>query len=287
MDKLAYDLTQMCRRNRDGSATTQYQRSRNLRQISQELKQAGYRDMRARSLKPKHIEALVSSWRARDVGADRQKNLMSAVRWWAEKQGKASLVPSNDDLGIERRQTIPEISRAQTLDQEQVAAIPDEHVRASLELQRTFGLRREESIKIQPARADCGNTLEIHRTWAKGNRPRTLPIQTAEQRAALDNAYRVAGRGSLIPSNLSYAQQLARYNSSLDKVGLSKMHGLRHAYAQTRYQGLTGRPAPVAGGLSSKQLTPEQQNDDRQARLTISEELGHVRESITATYLGR
>jgi hypothetical protein len=50
---------------------------------------------------------------------------------------------------------------------------------------------------------------------------------------------------------------------------------------------LTGWKAPAAGGPTSKQLSPEQKTIDRQARLTISRELGHEREQITAVYLGQ
>jgi aminoglycoside phosphotransferase (APT) family kinase protein len=54
-----------------------------------------------------------------------------------------------------------------------------------------------------------------------------------------------------------------------------------------RYRELTGWAAPAAGGPRSKDLTPEQRELDREARLTISAELGHEREQITAVYLGR
>ncbi|MBF4370531.1 integrase, partial [Vibrio anguillarum] len=64
-------------------------------------------------------------------------------------------------------------------------------------------------------------------------------------------------------------------------------HGLRHEYAQARYLELTGWRSPKAGGLSSRELTPEQKAVDREARLTISKELGHEREAITVAYLGR
>jgi len=60
----------------------------------------------------------------------------------------------------------------------------------------------------------------------------------------------------------------------------------RHAYVQDRYEKLTGWKAPVAGGPKAKTLTPEQRETDRQARLTISRELGHEREQITAAYCG-
>ena len=48
-----------------------------------------------------------------------------------------------------------------------------------------------------------------------------------------------------------------------------------------------GWKAPATGGPDSKSLTPEQRAVDRLAWLTISQELGHEREAVTATYLGR
>lgn len=58
-----------------------------------------------------------------------------------------------------------------------------------------------------------------------------------------------------------------------------------HAYAQARYAELTGWKAPAAGESTPEQLSPEQKRIDREARLTISRELGHEREQITAVYL--
>ena len=103
----------------------------------------------------------------------------------------------------------------------------------------------------------------------------------------LDRAHELAGKGSLIPSNRNYRQQLRIYEGHTLRAGLSKMHGLRHAYAQQRYEELTGWKSPAAGGPSSKSLTREQEDQNHQARLIISHELGHEREQITAVYLGR
>jgi hypothetical protein len=65
------------------------------------------------------------------------------------------------------------------------------------------------------------------------------------------------------------------------------MHGLRHQYAQARYEEITGWKAPAAGGPSTKMLTPEQGLQDSHAGQTISYELGHERRQVTAIYLGR
>ena len=58
-------------------------------------------------------------------------------------------------------------------------------------------------------------------------------------------------------------------------------HGLRHGYANDRYQQLAGQPSPVRSGTTSDPDT------DQAARLEVAEELGHSRESVTTHYLGR
>ena len=71
---------------------------------------------------------------------------------------------------------------------------------------------------------------------------------------------------------------LVLYEKSTADAGMSKLHGLRHEYAQRRYHELTGWLAPVAGGPAARDLTTEQKVLDRSVRLLISEELGHSRE---------
>ena len=113
-----------------------------------------------------------------------------------------------------------------------------------------------------------------------------MPITTTEQRDALQAAHHLAGTGSLIPANKTYIQQQHVYDGQCKAAGLSHMHGLRHQYAQNRYETLTGRPPPTAGGPITE-LSPTQRIEDRHARQTIiSRELGHERVQITAIYLG-
>ncbi len=157
----------------------------------------------------------------------------------------------------------------------------------SLELQQAFGLRREEAIKLSPSYADRGDRLVLKDSWTKGGKAREIPVRTPEQREVLDRAHRLAGRGSLIPPAKSYRQQLRIYERHTANAGLSKLHGLRHAYAQRRYQELTGWQAPAAGGPRAETLAAEQRALDRQARLVVSQELGHDREQVTAVYLAR
>lgn len=98
---------------------------------------------------------------------------------------------------------------------------------------------------------------------------------------------RRSSRNSLIPNAMRYVEQLKRFETQCNKVGIHHVHGLRHHYAQERYRELTGWECPANGGPKSKALTPEQKLIDREARLTISGELGHEREQVTAQYVGR
>jgi hypothetical protein len=285
---LEYELKGICRRNRDGSRMTQAQREQRLRLAARALHDLGYRNMHASSLKPKHVQALVNQWREQDLSAGTIKNRLADLRWWAEKVGKSAVVANdNTYYGIEQRVFVADRSKAQTLQPEQLELVRDEHARMSLRLQAAFGLRREEAIKFQPSYADQGEHLRLKASWCKGGRAREIPIRTPEQRALLRECQQLAGTGSLIPADRTYIQQRRIYERHAARAGLSKLHGLRHAYAQARYRELTGSDAPACGGPSSRQLTPHQRELDRRARLAISHELGHEREQITGVYLGR
>lgn len=285
---LNYQLKQLCRRNRDGSFTTQRDRERLLTQMADQLHGLGYRHMSAQSLKPKHIESLVKNWQGTGLSAGAMKNRLAAVRWWAEKVNRQNVVArSNDHYGIPNRQFVTNLSKARTVSAHDLDKVRDPRVRMSLELQQVFGLRREEAIKFMPDYADRGDHIVLKESWTKGGKARVIPIRTEAQRAVLNRTHGLAGKGSLIPSAKNYRQQLRVYEADTSRAGLSKMHGLRHAYAQQRYQELTGWPAPAAGGPTTKTLMPEQKQIDQQARLTISLELGHERPQIVAVYLGK
>jgi integrase len=287
MRDLNYQLKQLCRHCREGAYGTQNKRERILTLMANQLHALGYRGMTTRSLKPKHVEALVKLWFDQGLSSGTLKNRMAAIRWWAQKVDKQNVVArSNEHYGIPDRRFVTNASKAKTVTRAELDKVRDEHVRMSLELQQAFGLRREEAIKFQPSFADRGDHLVLKASWTKGGRERTIPIHTEAQRDVLNRARRLAGLGSLIPSNRNYVQQLRVYEGNTLRAGLSQMHGLRHAYAQHRYEELTGWRAPAAGGPKAKTLTPEQRKTDRQARLTISRELGHERASITAAYCG-
>ena len=277
----------ICRGNRDGSYATQRDRERQLTLIANQLHALGFRQLRAKNLKPKHIEALVEHWKQQQLSTGTIKNRMSCLRWWAEKINKRNVIArDNSHYGIETRTYAAMRNKGTNLAASALEGIKDQFVRLALELQRLFGLRREEAIKFQVGYADHGDRIRLKSSWTKGGKARDVPVRTHEQRDLLDRVRDAAGRGSLIPPHLRYVDQLRIYERQTANAGLSKLHGLRHQYAQDRYFELTGWHSPVAGGPSRKDLAPEQRDADRDARLIISHELGHERIGITNVYLG-
>ena len=288
MRRLNYELKQLGQRNHDGSYVTQVNRAYMLSLMANQLYDLGYKHLHAADLKGRHANALVRHWSAEGLAPGTVKNRLSALRWWAEKIGRPWVLEADNTVyGVPARRTVAATSKARVLEADKLAAIRDPYVRLSLELQRAFGLRREEGVKIKPRQADHGDRLVLQGSWAKGGRPREVPIRTAAQREVLERAKALARAGAMIPPTRRYAEQRRVYERETARVGLSKMHGLRHAYAQERFAELAGFAAPAAGGPTRALLTPEQREIDAEVRLIITTELGHAREEITRMYLGR
>jgi hypothetical protein len=256
--------------------------------IANQLQTLGFRRMQPISIKPKHVDALLADWREQGISIGTLKNRLSALRWWAKKVNKPSIIARDNGVyGIGKRECVAKESKAQDLDDKKLSLISDQYVRLSLRLQTAFGLRREESIKFNPSYAMQGDHIRLKSSWTKGGRARMVLIRNDKQRQLLEEVKDLAKGGSLIPAQLNYVQQLHRYERQLRNAGMSKLHGLRHAYAQQRYLELTGWKAPVAGGPASGSLTTDQRTLDKKARAVISQELGHNREAISAVYLGQ
>ena len=104
---------------------------------------------------------------------------MGVLRWMYEKVNKSwMLAQRNADYGIDNRRYQTNVNKARELTPEQLAGIKSEHVRLSVEMQRAFGLRREEAMKVRVAWGDRGSYLKLEGSWTKGGRERSIPIRT-------------------------------------------------------------------------------------------------------------
>nr|EEE1923733.1 integrase [Salmonella enterica subsp. diarizonae] len=293
MNKLNYELKNLCKRNHDGAFVTQKNRHNGLQLMADQLQAVGFhtRIMSVHDLKGRHVNRLVSLWKQQALSDATIKNRLAMLRWWAEKIGNPGAVKTSEEYGIGRRHLVTNESKAETLAGKDLSTISP-WVALSLRLQEAFGLGREESMKFRVSWAlkgqspDSISAISLKPSWTKGGRPRSIPVLTQEQRQLLAEVRQLTGSGSLIPPDRSYREHLRVFERETASVGTGHTHGLRHAYAQRRYEELSGRKPPVLGGRSRRTMRREERRRDDKIRQQISEELGHSRISVTSIYLG-
>jgi len=128
-------------------------------------------------------------------------------------------------------------------------------------------------------------------------------IQTiADQgRKAIAYAQSIAPKGNTMPRGMTERQWSGFFYRTLKNHGITKdqsgasAHGLRHSYAQQRYEQLAGFVPPVKFASTTKFQSHAEQAagaewriQDRDARLIIKSELGHGldRDDVVSQYLG-
>ena len=254
--------------------------------------------VRPRNLSDRHIRFMVRRWVARGLEPGTIQLYLSYLRNFAEWIGHRGMVLSPadyvDDPALVKRSYAAVEDKswsAHDVNPEtkiaEVAAF-DRFVGCQLLMAARYDMRVKEAVMCIPHAAEIDGQLEIKR-GTKGGRPRFVPIDTPEKRAALEAAKcAVESRSAnLGRPGKSLKQNLARIRYVMKKFGITKAdlgitaHGLRHEYANDRYQQFAGAPSPVRGG------PPIAREVDRAARLRLAEELGHSRENITAAYCGK
>ncbi|WP_429886456.1 integrase domain-containing protein [Geoalkalibacter halelectricus] len=115
---------------------------------------------------------------------------------------------------------------------------------------------------------------------------RWVPVTPTLLKALIFSSKVQGGRSCLVPATKTLIQFSDSVHHQWDKarttLAIGKIHDLRAAYACDRYAEITGHPAPVLNGGTVVAST----SADLQARLIISNELGHRRVDILAAYIG-
>jgi len=180
-----------------------------------------------------------------------------------------------------------------------------EALRLQIELQRDAGLRFKESALFNGHELHRDGSLDIEK-GTKGGQLRTLQATYSIKelvKYVKDFRKEYGLSKSLIPDQYDFKQwRDFAYNTAKafnnGNNASYNFHGNRHNYAQQRYQNLTNTLPPVKSGHTKEQqlkyiadknnLTVEQAKElDINARMLISEELGHHRIDITNYYLGK
>lgn len=126
-------------------------------------------------------------------------------------------------------------------------------------------------------------------TKGKGGRARWVPVETAQQRAAVDLARSQATSHDAHMGDpaLSLKRNLGRLDYALRKFGITKKlagttgHGSRHGRFNDKFEDVTGVPSPVRGG------DPVPADLDRKARLIVAALAGHSRLKASSAYVGK
>lgn len=289
-----YSIHNMVRQLNIRSYTTAADMRLMLVRCIKDLHQLGFKVGHIKGIKERHVHALIEHWKSQDKNPATIKNYMAKLRSMAKYLETPDIIKAdNSAYGIRERSYAPTINKAITsID---LTTCEDAYIKLSLESQALFGFRREESLKFTLSEALRHNHLVIQPSWTKGGVGRIIGIQTEEQRLWLARVNQLVMPGqSLIPPKKTYREQLGHYKTITARMGLNNLHGLRHAYAQRRYQELTahfdinkkGLLPPIAGGKPYRELSQIEKDWDRRARHIIVRELGHSRLNITKIYIG-
>nr|WP_256590355.1 integrase domain-containing protein [Pseudomonas sp. DP16D-R1] len=234
--------------------------------------------------------------------ATAQNRLSSVNRTMAALRGDQYVKVPSPSKALGMRRTNVRLSVPQGQDREQVKRIVDvlcEHqmprAAAIAQLVRATGMRLREAILADLPRlkreSEQYGKINIQ-DGTKGGRsgasaPRWITVDD-HIRDALRFAEQVSTDGSrnlLAPdeSYLGFQQGIVRFaRDILHKHNLKGFHELRAAYACERYEQITHHPAPVNGGRCY-QLD---RRLDKNARVQISDELGHGRIDVVSAYIG-
>jgi integrase len=267
------------------SNATKADRRQILSQTIRDLHNEGYKIEEVRHFGLRHAQALARLWESRDYSASTLQKRFSVLAVFCRWIGKPGMPGDPREL-LKEPTRYDRVYHArwdkswegQGVEVNEVLArvqAKDPVVVLQLRLEYAFGLRTQEAMLLRPHLAEQGEWLEVN--WGtKGGRPRRVPLETASQRELLEAAKRLVPHrhSSTIPARYTLKAWKHHYYYVLRCCGITRRegivaHGLRHGYANQRYEMLAGQPSPVRGGKSG-QLSREA---DRKARLGVSWEL--------------
>ena len=177
----------------------------------------------------------------------------------------------------------------------------DKRVAAQLQLERYLGLRVEEACKFNAHQAVMTGGRVFIQHGTKGGRERIINELNEKGKEAIKYAKDISGINNLIPNDHSEKQWVQKYYRITRSKGITKKecgassHGCRHAYAQDRYEEITGFKAPCKFESkekyrkNAKMIAGEGWNKlNQDARQIIKAELGHGpdRDDVVSQYIG-
>ncbi len=265
------------------------------------LKQEGINDARKIdwSVIERYVEYLRTLVHSEDMKVAYAQNLLSTVNVVLEtmRKDKVLMIRPAQQVGhrsnvritgpatFEKAKLVNPINQLHRSGQARVALVA--------ELARAFGLRFREAslLNARQAMKEAERSGRINITQGtKGGRgkgtDRWVPVHDNHQISLLKQVAEVQGKAkSLIPEKQSYSQWrdhvYYHWRTITRGTGIKGFYDMRAAYACERYQAITGSPAPAIAGKRQADKTL-----DTQARVILSQELGHNRLDVIVAYIG-
>lgn len=286
-------------RNKNVGFETQKKRQEILFSGFRELRELGFRIENPQNFQERHIKALAKYWEESGLSPATIQNKISIFRVFAEWINKPNMIKNSEDYvadpkSVRRSYVATKDKSWSTQGVDPIELIErinnyDPYAGLQLLVMNAFGLRRREAIQMKPHRADKGEYLLVT-DGTKGDRARTVRIDSDFKRQVLEYAKAMAKtvNGHIGYPGRTLEQSIKRFANIMTKFGISKgqlgvtSHGLRHEYLNDLYERITGNPSPVRGGDPSA----IDKETEALARSITSEEAGHSRINVTATYYG-
>ncbi|BBO72203.1 hypothetical protein DSCA_61330 [Desulfosarcina alkanivorans] len=198
--------------------------------------------------------AVVDRWQAEGLAVGTIKEYLSGVRTVLRHFDNDRIAADNRAFNLANRvyvsnqdKSLPQAAYEKAVSALQSSnSINDNRIAAQLMLQRTLGLRKEESFKFSPARSVLADGRIYITDGTKGGRDRILHQISDPARVAIAYAKTVLSGANTMANTMTERQWNALFYRTIKAQGITKQqcgasaHGLRHAYARERYRALTG-----------------------------------------------
>jgi len=265
------------------------------------LHEKGYKLMHSKNLTDDHLKLIMHTWHAQGKSVRTFQTDLYAFRIILARLNKGSIVkplayylpdlkPSElvVHMNAERSKSWAEHGIDIEAKIKEVDA-HDSRFGLMLLLALSFGLRRKELLNCVPAKSTAdGKTWRVFANEGKGSRPRLIDIETEHQRTVLQHVLSKLQKNERLSwVGLDNKQAINRYCRLMRKFGLTKVesgvtgHGLRAQYAENAALIALFIPATLSGSNAGMD-----KNELRNAKIIVSEKLGHSRENITGAYYG-
>ena len=306
LDQIFADKGGKRRNGRTASVRTQELTRQVVDSSFRQLNKLGFHIENPANLNNKHLTALVRHWWHN--GSKNSKTIqsdLSRLRQFCIWIGKGGMIkplktylPEVDhkELIVHTAASKPKSWAGNGINAREIihkAHMIDTRLALMLIMQLVFGLRREETLKVNTHTQDHGHAFIVFDGMVKGGKPRAI-LMDENQRKALDYIKQHIGKNETLgwpyQSNGQRAtlkQNLARYSALMRRAGITKKkigvsgHGLRAQFIENR--ALVNELLPPSLGGKKDQMP----RDERKIIETqLSESIGHHRSHILPAYYG-